>query len=142
MFLSSSLLLKASNNFLTVSFGKPSGCFSPRSDCKNSWAFSLCGSIYPASRIISSAIIWLDFSMATASFPGSPAAIFSCSDLLRVNAFSASITGWVLFCCFGYSFGTIEIAPDGQASAQSPQPMHLSTSIILFSVSVAPVGQT
>jgi hypothetical protein len=47
-----------------------------------------------------------------------------------------------LFCCFGYSFGTIEIAPDGQASAQSPQPMHLSTSIILFSVSVAPVGQT
>ena len=36
----------------------------------------------------------------------------------------------------------VDIAPDGQASAQSPQPMHLETSMMLFSVSVAPVGHT
>ena len=40
------------------------------------------------------------------------------------------------------SAGTMEMAPLGQALAQTPQPRHFSTSIILFSVSVAPTGQT
>ena len=39
-------------------------------------------------------------------------------------------------------FGTMLIAPAGHASAQAPQPMHLSLLITLFSVSDAPVGQT
>jgi hypothetical protein len=34
------------------------------------------------------------------------------------------------------------IAPLGHAPAQTPHPTHLFTSITLFSVSVAPVGQT
>jgi hypothetical protein len=34
------------------------------------------------------------------------------------------------------------MAFDGHASAHAPQPMHLSASITLFSVSDAPVGQT
>ena len=38
--------------------------------------------------------------------------------------------------------GTIDMAAEGQASAQAPQPMHLVTSMMLFSVSVAPVGHT
>jgi hypothetical protein len=48
------------------------------------------------------------------------------------------------FCCWGgYVFGIIEIAPDGQAVAHAVHPgMHLVVSIMLFSVSVAPVGQT
>ena len=36
----------------------------------------------------------------------------------------------------------MEMAPLGQAPAQSPQPRHLPVSMTLFSVSVAPVGQT
>jgi len=36
----------------------------------------------------------------------------------------------------------MEMAAEGQADAQAPQPMHLLTSMMLFSVSVAPVGQT
>ena len=38
--------------------------------------------------------------------------------------------------------GTIEIAPLGQAPAQTPHPMHRVTSMTLSSVSLAPVGQT
>ena len=34
------------------------------------------------------------------------------------------------------------MAPLGQAPAQSPQPVHLLVSMTLFSVSVAPVGQS
>ena len=45
-------------------------------------------------------------------------------------------------CWGGYSKGTIEIAPEGQAAEQSPQPMQVVTSMTLFSVSVAPVGHT
>jgi len=54
----------------------------------------------------------------------------------------ADLTESVLGYWGGSSLGTIEIAPEGQALAQTPQPMHLSTSMMLFSVSVAPVGQT
>src|SRR5699024_9045832 len=47
------------------------------------------------------------------------------------------------FACWGgSSLGIMVIAPLGHALAHTPQPVHLSTSIILFSVSVAPTGQT
>jgi len=36
----------------------------------------------------------------------------------------------------------MEMAPDGQALAQIPHPMHLEASTWPVSVSVAPVGQT
>ena len=43
--LSSMFLLSNFNNCSTVSFGKPSDCFSSSSDCRNFLAFSLWGSI-------------------------------------------------------------------------------------------------
>ena len=87
-------------------------------------------------------MIRFDFSSALASFPGSRAAICSCSILDAARPRRAAITSAALACCGGYSLGTRLMAPEGQASAQAPQPMHLSASMTLFSVSDAPVGQT
>src|SRR5574344_2270979 len=92
--------------------------------------------------MMSSYMMRLDFTMDAARFPGSADAIASCSDLERSSAFIAPSTVSVCFCCTGSSFGTMEIAPEGQAAAHLPQPMHFETSMMLFSVSVAPVGQT
>lgn len=62
------------------------------------------------------------------------------------SCFSTAHTGhqhiFSLGCWGGYSVGTMEIARDGQLCAQTPHPIHLFTSIILFSVSAAPVGHT
>jgi hypothetical protein len=54
----------------------------------------------------------------------------------------ADVTESEWACWGGSSLGTMEIAREGQASAHLPQPMHLLLSMMLFSVSVAPVGQT
>ena len=102
----------------------------------------LCGSMKPASRHRSSAIKREDFATAALSASGSWAAILSALALLPIRPRSASTTLSSLGCCTGSSLGTMEIAAEGQASAQAPQPMHFSGSMILFSVSVAPVGQT
>ena len=70
------------------------------------------------------------------------AAICSCSALDAASWRRAAITSAALACCGGYFLGTRLMAPEGQASAHAPQPVHLSGSMMLFSVSDAPVGQT
>ena len=69
-------------------------------------------------------------------------AAFSVIALAFDIALRASTTTDVFACCTGYSRGTMLIAPEGQLSAQTPHPMHFSVSMMLFSVSVAPTGQT
>ena len=46
-------------------------------------------------------MIWLDFSIARASLPGSAAAMFSCRALLRKSCRIALTTASVLGCCGG-----------------------------------------
>ena len=106
--------------------------------------------MYPASLRISSAESLDDLAIAFISFlsPGLSVswaiciAIFSAFALFSATLFIAAITASSFFCCGGYSTGTMLIAPLGQASAHTPHPMHFSVSIMLFSVSVAPFGQT
>ena len=132
------------------SLGKPGDGGLSTNALSISWALRLWGSMYPASLRMSSAIRRLDISAASISwarngslvFPAMPAAILSCLHLDAAREFRAETTLSVFFCCGGYSKGAMVMAPEGQAMAHSPQPMHFDTSMMLSSVSVAPVGQT
>ena len=117
----------------------------------SSWrALALWGSIYPASRSRSSLTRRTDFSMARIRryrpswfvWSASWRAILSWAALFPAIALAWATTPGSFFCWGGYSVGTMEMAPLGQASAHRPQPRHFSTLMTLFSVSVAPVGQT
>lgn len=87
-------------------------------------------------------MILLERSNARAKRSGSAAAMCSASSFVLTMMFIAEITFSSCFCCGGNSVGMSEIAPDTHASAQRPHPVHFETSMMLFSVSAAPVGQT
>jgi len=71
--------------------------------------------------------------------------IFGCAwDFTTAKQFKPyfCVLHFVVFVCWGgYLSGTIEIAAEGQAFVQIMSQIHLVTSIMLFYVFVAPVGQ-
>jgi hypothetical protein len=73
----------------------------------------------------------VDFSMAAASFRAGRQ-LWLPAYLLRKRAFIGADNCWALGCCGGYFTGTMEKAPEEQADAQSPQPMHVDVSKMLI----------
>ena len=69
----------------TASMGKPGSSLRDKKSSSRRRVFPLCGSIYPDSLSRSSAMIRLDFRIASASGPGSPLASSSCSALLPTS---------------------------------------------------------